>query len=285
LRVLCALCVFAFSSLFLLPFGKKRGDLPFHPANKNVLGNWVVTRLLLVRAVRRAFGGVYLYMDPEARRLRSEPEVPVIYCSTHPGWWDGYLAYLVNDKALRRDGYLMMEELHLAGVPFMTWVGVFGVDRHDPRKALASIEYIVDILKHRPNTALGMFPQGTITHPDRRPLGLYGGVGNIVRKLPTCAVLPVALRYEFLLEQAPQVFIRVGRPLRFEVQRERLSSAEVNARIEAAMTNVADKLHADIVAGDLKAYRQVLRGRGSVNRAWERVQGVAGRVRALFPKA
>jgi hypothetical protein len=67
--------------------------------------------------------------------------------------------------------------------------------------------------------------------------------------------------------------------------RERLSSAEVNARIEAAMTAVADKLHADIVAGDLQAYRQVLRGRGSVNRAWERVQRVAGRVHALFPKA
>ncbi|HEX8230683.1 MAG TPA: lysophospholipid acyltransferase family protein [Chloroflexia bacterium] len=266
----------------LLPFRKKAGDLPFHPANKNVVGNWVLTRLLVLPALRRAFGGIYLYLQHEARRLRSEPDVPVIYCSTHPGWWDGYLSYVVNERTLRREGYLMMEEVHLAGVPFATWAGVFGIDRHDPRKALASIEYIVDILRHCPNTALYMFPQGTITHPDSRPLGLYGGVGNLARRLDRCAVLPVAVRYEFLLEQAPEVFVRIGAPVRFDMRRERLASAEVNARIEGAMTATADTLHADIVAGDLQAYRPVLRGRVSVNRRWERVVGLAGRVRSLL---
>jgi 1-acyl-sn-glycerol-3-phosphate acyltransferase len=258
--------------------------LPFHAANKNVVGGWVLTRLLLMRSLRRAFGGVYLHLDPAGRRLREEPDVPVIYCSTHSGWWDGYVSYVVNDATLRRDGYLMMEEVHLAGVPFMTWAGVFGIDRHDPRKALASIEYIVGILAEHPNAALYMFPQGTITHPDRRPLGLYGGVGNIARKLPACAVLPVAARYEFLLEQTPDIFVRVGAPLRFDMARERLSSTQVNTRIEAAMTDAADRLHADIVAGDLQAYKRVLRGRGSVNRAWERVTGAVGRVRSLLPK-
>lgn len=258
--------------------------MPFHAANKNVVGGWVLTRLLLMRSLRRAFGGVYVYLDPAARRLRDEPEVPVIYCSTHPGWWDGYVSYVVNEATLRRDGYLMMEEVHLAGVPFMTWAGVFGIDRHDPRKALASIEYIVGILAERPNAALYIFPQGTITHPDRRPLGLYGGVGNIARKLPACAVLPVAVRYEFLLEQAPDIFVRIGAPLRFDMERERLSSAQVHARIEAAMTDTADRLHTDIVAGNLQSYRRVLRGRGSVNRAWERVRGAVGRVRALLPR-
>ncbi len=284
------LCVFAFSSINLLlnvpllPFGKKGGDLPFHRANKNVVGNWVLTQLLVLPALRRAFGGVHLYLHHEAKQLRSEPDVPVIYCSTHPGWWDGYLSYVVNESTLRRDGYLMMEEVHLVDVPFATWAGVFGIDRHDPRKALASIEYIVDILRHRPNTALYMFPQGTITHPDRRPLGLYGGVGNLARRLDRCAVLPVAVRYEFLLEQAPEVFVRVGPPLRFDMRRERLSSASVNARIEDALTATADRLHADIMAGDLGAYRLVLRGRVSVNRRWERVAGLPGRVRSMFRK-
>jgi 1-acyl-sn-glycerol-3-phosphate acyltransferase len=270
----------------LLPFGNKPDpDLPFHPANKNVVGNWVLTRLLLLPSIRRAFGGVYLYLHPEAWRLRNEPDVPVIYCSTHSGWWDGYLAYVVNERTLRRDGYLMMEEVHLAGVPFATWGGVFGIDRHDPRKALASIEYVVDILKHRHGAALYIFPQGTITHPDRRPLGLYGGVGNVVRKVGRCAVLPIAVRYEFLLEQAPDVFVRLAAPLRFDMEQERLSSAQVNSRIESAMVDAADRLHADVVAGDLGAYRCVLRGRGSVNRTWERVLGLVGRVRALLPKA
>jgi 1-acyl-sn-glycerol-3-phosphate acyltransferase len=269
----------------LLPTRKKAYvDLPFHPANKNLVGNWVLTRLLLLPGLRRAFGGVYLCLHPEARRLRAEPEVPVIYCSTHPGWWDGYLAYVVNDKTLRRDGYLMMEEVHLAGVPFMTWSGVFGIDRHDPRKALASIEYIVDILTQRPNTALYMFPQGTITHPDHRPLGLYGGVGNLARRLGRCAVLPVAVRYEFLLEQAPEIFVRIGAPLQFDMGRERLSSAAVQARIEEAMTATADRLHADVVAGELGQYRRVLQGRVSINRRWAAVTGWVARLRARLPR-
>lgn len=268
----------------LLPPAKKPGrDLPFHAANKNVLGEWALTRLLLLPALRRAFGGVYLHLHPQVWPLRDDLDLPVIYCSTHSGWWDGHVSYVVNDKTLRRDGYLMMEEAHLAGVPFMTWAGVFGIDRHDPRKALASIEYIVDILKRRHGTALYIFPQGTITHPDRRPLGLYGGAGNIARKVGRCAVLPIAVRYEFLLEQAPDIFVRIGAPLRFDMQRERLSSAEINALIENAMSDAADSLHADIVAGDLEAYRRVLRGRGSVNRAWERVRGVIARARALLP--
>jgi 1-acyl-sn-glycerol-3-phosphate acyltransferase len=268
----------------LLPFKKATSGLPFHPANKNIIGSWVLTRLLLLPALRRTFRGVYLYLYPQAKELRAEPDVPVIYCSTHTGWWDGYMSYVVNDRTLRRDGYLMMEEVHLAGVPFMTWAGVFGIDRHDPRKALASIEYIVDILTHSPNTALYMFPQGTITHADRRPLGLYGGVGNLARRLGRCAVLPVAVRYEFLLEQAPEVFVRIGAPLRFDMEHERLSSAEVNARVEEAMTATADRLQANIVEGDTRAYRQVLRGRVSVNRRWQAVTERVGRLRARLQR-
>ena len=266
----------------LLPSRRKDSkDLPFHPANKNALGYWLLTRLVL-RSLRRAFGGVYLYLHPEARSIKGMAEVPVIYCCTHGGWWDGYLSYIINESTLKRDGYLMMEEVHLATVPFMTWGGVFGIDRHDPRKALASIEYIIDILKTGTGKALCIFPQGTITHPDKRPLGLYGGVGNIVRRLPRCAVLPVAIRYEFLLEQAPDIFIRTGAPLLSDTQQGRLASSAVNAQIEQAMLTVADRLHDDVVEGNLQPYRRVLRGRGSVNRTWVKVRGMADRVRSLF---
>lgn len=275
----------AFPSLLLLnvpllPFGNKDArELPFHPANKNVVGNWVVSRLLVMRAIRGAFGGVYIYVDRAARALRGNPGVPVIFCSTHTGWWDGYMTLVCNRRVFGHDGYLMMEESNLARYPFLSWVGVFGVDREDPRRALASIEYITGILAEQKGASLWMFPQGAITHPDSRPLKLYGGVANIVRRLERCAIVPVAMRYEFLLDQAPSAFIRIDTPVLFDMRARRLSSRDINARLEAVLTATAAMLHTDLVDGNTAAYRRALGGRGSVNKVWDGVLGIVGRVR------
>jgi 1-acyl-sn-glycerol-3-phosphate acyltransferase len=243
----------------------------FHEAKKSRLGDWVVNRLVIQPALYRAFGGVYAYVEPAAILALRTAEVPVILSTTHTGWWDGYLAAVLNRRIIKRDGYLMMEEVHLAQVPFFTWTGVFGVDRDNPRKALASIEYAARLLKERANRALLMFPQGTITHPDTRPLRLYGGVANLARRVGCCAIVPVALRYEFRLEQAPDAFVRAGVPLMYDAAVDRATSREITRRIDVAMSQTDDALHADLVSGDLGSYRRVLAGRASVNKTWEAI--------------
>lgn len=258
--------------------------LPFHQADKKRLGGWLVTRLLVVRSIKRAFAGVFIHVDPAVLRLRGVPPVPVIFCSTHSSWWDGYMTFVCNSRIFHHDGYLMMEEANLARYGFFTWLGVFGVDRDDPRKALASIEYITDIMRNRRGTSLWMFPQGTITHPDRRPLKLYGGVANIARKLRRCAVVPVAMRYEFMLGQAPDAFIRIGAPLMLDLEAAHLSSRDLNSLIEGALTATMDALHNDVVAGNLQSYRHVLDGRGSVNRVWDAVVGLVGRLKSVLAR-
>src|SRR5205823_12517369 len=132
--------------------------------------------------------------------------------------------------------------------------GVYGVDRDDPRKATASIEYSAPLLTEQPNRALWVFPQGAITHPDARPLGLYGGVAHIARRVGRCALVPVALRYEFRLEQAPESFARIGSPMLYDPDSESMSSREATARLDAAMTENDDRLHAESVAGSLGEY-------------------------------
>ena len=107
----------------------------------------------------------------------------------------------------------MMDAALAAQLPFFTWFGVFGIDRANPRAALASIEYSANLLKAAPNRAIWIFPQGTITPPDRRPLGLYPGVAHIARRLPACEIVPVAWRLAYRYEQRAEVFIRVGAPL------------------------------------------------------------------------
>ncbi len=264
----------------LLP-GKAPAGFAFHTANKNMVGDWLVSRLLAQRGLSNAFGGVYLRLDLPTARLRGQPPYPVIFCATHSGWWDGHVAALLNRKVFKHNAYLMMEEANLVRYPFFTWSGVFGVDRDNPRKALAAIDYISKLLIEQEGSALWMFPQGTITYPDARPLKIYGGVANIVRKVGRCALVPVALRYDFLMEQAPDVFACAGPPLLLDPEAEPLSSREITARLDAAMTRAADRLHSDVIARDLRPYRRVLSGRGSVNRIWDSLLKACDKARGL----
>ena len=251
-----------------MPWSARGGDdLPFIPASKNVLGEWLVTRLVVEPALRRAFGGVYLHVDRATLRLRGRPPFPVIFCATHSGWWDGHTAYIINKKVLRHDGYLMMEEVNLRRYPFFTWGGVFGIDRHDARKAIASIEYVTRLLKEGEGNALWMFPQGTMRHPDARPLRVYGGAAHIARRLGRCALVPVAIRYDFLLDQAPYAFARIGPPI--QVGLEQVRTRDLTAQLAAAMTEAADRLRADVLDYNTQPYRRILAGRRSINELWD----------------
>lgn len=122
-----------------------------------------------------------------------------------------------------------------------------------------------------------MFPQGTITHSDTRPLGLYGGVAHIARRAGRCALVPVALRYEFRLEQAPEAFARIGPPIIYDPEAERLSSKEVTADLQAAMSQTDDFLHAHLVAKNLASYRRILSGRRSASGVWDGVLKIVGK--------
>lgn len=245
----------------------------FHTANKHPLGELLVGRVLMQGALRRAFGGVYAKVHPDTLRLRDQPDLPAIFCATHSGWWDGHMAYILNKRVFRRDPYLMMEEAQLARYSFFTWVGAFGVDRQDPRGALESVKYITGIMSERPNVALWIFPQGTMSHPDMRPIEVYGGAANIAHRLGECALVPVALRYDFMIEQAPVAFAHVGAPL--NVSSDSVRDSNLTARLVEAITLSADNLRVDVSQYAVASYRKVLAGRGSANRNWDRLRGLA----------
>jgi len=246
---------------------------PFHTANKHLLGEWLVGRVLIQGALSRAFGGVYAKVHPATLRLRSQEHLPIIFCATHSGWWDGHMAYILNKRVFRRDAYLMMEEAQLARYSFFTWVGAFGVDKHNARNALESVRYITPIVSERPNSALWIFPQGEMSHPDARPIRAYGGAANIARRLGDCALIPVAFRYDFLREQAPDAFANVGTPLLVGPQE--AQPVSLTARLSEALTSTADELHENVTLHNLASYRRVLGGRGSVNTKWNRIRVLA----------
>jgi chlorobactene lauroyltransferase len=256
----------------------------FHRANRHALGNRLVQTILIKPALRHAFGGVYSYIDPAALRLRGQPQCPIILCMTHSGWYDGYLAFVLNERVFHRDGYLMMEEVNLARYFFFTWAGVFGIDRDNVRSALASIEYISGVLSEGEHKLLCMFPQGTMRHPDLRPLKLYSGVATIARRVGRCAIIPTAVRYDFIMDQTPDAFLRIGPPIMVDSEKLPVNSRELTNRLAEALTDAADQLHADISTYNRAPYRCLMTGRGSINKIWDETVEVAGRARKILFK-
>jgi len=241
-------------------------------------------RLLAERALRGNFHRVWLHLEPAALAWRRTPpaeRVPAIFTCTHTSWWDGYLTWPLNRALGGREAFMMMDEASLRHFRFFTWMGLYGVDRANPRAALRSIEYSADLLRAAPHRALWIFPQGAILPPDRRPLDLFPGVAHIARRVPLCDVVPIAWRLEYRYEQRAEIFVRVGAPIRVTAA-DGGGSRALTARIDAALTAEADRLHAALTDGDisrpLPGYVAIMRGRPSINRVWETVQAGARRL-------
>jgi len=243
-------------------------DLPAIPARRNRPGEALIYWALVRWAVWTHFNSVWVNVQGP---LPHPADGPLIIYPNHPSWWDGYMCFLLTRKVLggRFEAYLMMEEPELRRYRFFRWAGCFSVDRADPRSAARSVGYISRLLAERRARALVIFPQGTITPNDRRPLDVYSGAARIARHAGGATLWPIALRYEFRGEQRPDAFIRAG-PAHH-------TSAGANTRALAAeiawrLTAAADALRDDVTAGRLDGYRVLLHGRAGVNRLWDAVR-------------
>ncbi len=237
-------------------------DLPTIPAAPNRLGELIVAYGLVRPAVWAAFHTVWLASDGP---LPHPADGPLIFYMNHPGWWDGYMAYLLHHELFGRrvEGYLMMEEAQLSAFRFFAWCGAFSVDRHSPRSAERSVRYIAALLRQRRSRALWILPQGMIVPPDRRPIALFPGTAWVAQRAGGALLVPVAMRYEFGAEQQPEVFVRLGEPHRAAagVDRKQLS-ADVTDRLTATL----DRLRDDVVLGRTGDYRPLLRGRVGIDK-------------------
>ncbi len=239
-------------------------------ARKNPLLSRLVYALLVRPSLRGAFNRVRM------RRGAPLPDAPVIWCANHSSWWDGYLVMAANELRFKRDAYVMVEAAQIARYGFFRWVGGFSVDRGDARSALDSLRYSADLLGAGTGRALLIFPQGTIAANDARPLSFFAGIGHIARntarKTGVCAMVPLALRYEFIGEQKPEAFISAGPPMLVEASAQPKSVA---AEAEAALTRELDQLRADVAAYRFDSFDDVLTGMPSINRIWDRMRGKA----------
>lgn len=101
----------------------------------------------------------------------------IIFIQNHSYWWDGFIAYILNEKYFGYNYYVMMLEKQLKKFTFFKRIGAFSIEPTSPKSIIESINYAVDLLnnditndktnnKHdNKRNSLLIFPQGK-TQPD-----------------------------------------------------------------------------------------------------------------------
>ncbi len=202
-------------------------------------------------ALRRRFYGVFVRGAPHLEPL----DAPVIFCANHTNWWDGFAAAALQPLFPGRRFYLVQYEKLLARYRFLRWFGVFGMDLDG--SALPGLRCALRLLRER-RTALWIFPQGVLL-PQWEPIQIKPGALWLARR-SGAVVVPVAFRYEWMVESRPSLFIHFGAPLPPETPA---------AALEAELQRLYDAIGATLAPVDLAPYHPLFKPRLSLNKLWD----------------
>jgi 1-acyl-sn-glycerol-3-phosphate acyltransferase len=187
--------------------------------------------------------------------LLSDNKPSIIYAN-HSSWWDGLVAFQIS-RSIKADSFIMMEEKQLRNLFFFRKLGAFSVVRENPREAVKSLKYAINLLEENKNRTLWIFPQGKILPNDIRPIKFYNGLARIIEKTKSCVVSSLAIRYEFLGAYKPDVFIKIGQTEIFGA-RDVSNSKELTAKLEKNLTELLDELKSDFCSNNLKHYKNII---------------------------
>lgn len=234
-------------------------------ARKNAAFNLLLRRVL-ARALRRRFHAVWLAGREHLDAL--DPARPVVGCVNHSNWWDGFVLYVLSDRVLPgRDIFLAMEERNLRRYPFFRWMGCFGVDLEGPRAALPGVRYAVRLLTGDVRRLAWVFVQGRLLPADR-PVTAKPGALLLARR-SGAQILPLTIRYEWLLESRPSVLVRVGRPF---VPGAEATAEDLARELNGLLAETGGTLEPWDPAAS--GHEAVFAPKMSMNRRWDRVVNV-----------
>ncbi|HQV27219.1 MAG TPA: lysophospholipid acyltransferase family protein [Thermoflexales bacterium] len=245
---------------------------------------WLVRRVLIQGAIQRAFHAVRLRAGDDLARLGAQADPPVILMfSNHCTWWDAYLWDIFNTRMLRVEPIVMAEQRTVRNYGFFRHLGLFSVDRLNPRAAVEAIRHAVKRAITTTRAGVFIFPQGEFRPFEQRPLGFFGGAGRIAADIMAakgaCVLLPLAIRLEFLGNQKPEAWLRCGAPISITPDHPVAADAKgLNALMETALTREIDGLAADLLARDAARYPVLLRGTPDIQEWWDGVRRSAARI-------
>jgi len=111
---------------------------------------------------------------------------------------------------------------------------------------LKSINYAIQILEQNPKITLWIFPQVEISPNDARPLRFYNGLARIIKRLEKCSVISLAMRYEFLGEYKPDIFVKIEK-VDLSAADLKLKPQEISDILAVKLSDNLDELKTEIV--------------------------------------
>lgn len=182
-------------------------------------------------------------------------KTPLIIYANHSSWWDGLVLFEILKNG-DFDSFVMMEEKQLKDLRFFRYLGAFSVIRENFQEAVKSANYAVEIIKSGNNKTLLIFPQGEIRANDFRPIKFYNGLAYIVEKVNKCILVPCSIRYEFLKEFKPEIFVRFGK-LEFVETKKDFDRKRFTQNAEKKITENLDALISDIIENNLNDFSNI----------------------------
>lgn len=183
---------------------------------------------------------------------KKQTSPPLIIYANHSSWWDGLAAFQISHK-LKLDSFVLMEEKQLKRFFLFRKLGAFSIVRENPRLAMQSINYAVDLLKNSDRT-LWIFPQGGILPNDLRPLHFYRGLSKIIKKLGKCSTVSLTFRYEFLNEFKPEIFVNIKSPEEISFE----NSKKLTAHFENKTAENLEEIKKDILTQQFDEYERIV---------------------------
>jgi len=184
-----------------------------------------------------------------------EEKTPLIIYANHSSWWDGLTAFQISRQA-GLDSFIMMEEKQLKKLRLFRKLGAFSVVRENNREALKSINYAIQILEQNPKRTLWIFPQGEISPNDARPLRFYNGLARIIKRLEKCSVISLAMRYEFLGEYKPDIFVKIEKTELSATDLKR-KPQDISDILAVNLSDNLDELKTEITKGNYSNFEKI----------------------------
>ncbi len=167
---------------------------------------------------------------------------PVIAYMNHSAWWDAVIPVHLSHDLFRREIHALMEAAQIRRYPFFRHLGCFGPADSGVAESRAVAAYAANVLRTGKSPILWICPQGALL-PSHIPLEFRSGLARITRAVPNALVVPVAFRYQFLKQQKPDCWVKIGEP----VVRAEETIPQLTRRLEIRLQRELDALDDEIL--------------------------------------
>ena len=182
----------------------------------------------------------------------------------HTCYYDGQAAYYFCKKAFNSRFHLMIEQLYR--FPLLSKLGAFSIEKDTPYDALKSLNYAAHLLRNKNNT-VWIFPQGRVMPCDHKPIKFEKGIAYISNKAKKVNIIPVAVKYTFVRNEKPEIFVEFGTPVVLDNGTK--NKKELTEHLEIALSELMENQANDISNGIYDGYEYIYMSRETMFRKLE----------------